>query len=589
MDQTLNSNEAAYQEFDIEALKNLNLDPEYLKLLEVIEIGALNGEMIDKTEHFDAFFPSIKDFLYKAVEYSKKPNKNLDMDFLNYGIQVQEELGIEKDAMASILPYYNSLDSRTGKDWRNVFPITLLPALLGAMGACLINPNLVTSKYGKRANELEVRVVKSLAKILGYTDLEKVSGLAIEGGTKGNMYGYILGLNKAFPDIREYGLMGVKQEFKFINSQSGHFSNFTTLAAIGVGRKNAIRIPCDENNVINIEIFRKELEESYMNNVLIPTVLITIGTTDACSLDNIKEVHQVLNELSKKYPNMHKPHLHVDAAIGWAFSFYNNYDLKQNKLHFKTSVIEKMQAIQNVCQNFNLADSITLDVHKTGFAPYSSSFVIVKNKDDFKHLTWDSGDFKYFNPAEFQISPVSYSLECTRSSAGVFATAMALKSLGIEGYQTLLGAGLQYTEILKDKFNELDNVAVVNPNLGFTCLFRPYPSFVTSADTLIEKEKFSEDFQLQSKQISEYVKGLYKYWKTHKSPSIPNVDYVASAAWGQYGEGTYEIPSWKAYILNPRAGKYINAFIKEFNAIRMEYENHLPKEYLNELKEIFTA
>ena len=62
------------------------------------------------------------------------------MDFLNYGIQVQDELGIEKEAMAAILPFYNSLDSRTGKDWRNVFPITLLPAVLGAMGACLINP-----------------------------------------------------------------------------------------------------------------------------------------------------------------------------------------------------------------------------------------------------------------------------------------------------------------------------------------------------------------------------------------------------------------------------------------------------------------
>ncbi|NQY80372.1 MAG: aspartate aminotransferase family protein [Candidatus Caenarcaniphilales bacterium] len=587
MDQTMNSNDAAYQEFDVEVLKNLNLDPEYIKKLEIIEIGALNGEMIDKTEHFDAFFPSIKEFLYKAIEYSKKPNKTLDMDFLNYGIQVQEELGIEKEAMAAILPFYNSLDSRTGRDWRNVFPITLLPAVLGAMGACLINPNLVTSKYGKRANELEVRVVKSLAKILGYTDLEKVSGLAIEGGTKGNMYGYLLGLNKAFPDIRENGLMGVKQEFKFINSQSGHFSNFTTLAAIGVGRKNAFRIPCDEHNVINIKIFKETLEDCVKKNIIVPTVLITIGTTDACSLDNIKEVHGVIEEFAEKYPDMHRPHLHVDAAIGWAFSFYNNYDLEKNKLHFRESMIEKLAHVQSVCQSFHLADSITLDVHKTGFAPYSSSFVIIKNKDDFKTLTWDSGDFKYFNPAEFMISPVSYSLECTRSSSGVFATSMALKSLGIEGYQTLLGAGLQYTEILKEKFAELKNVAVVNPNLGFTCLFRPYPSFVNNAETLIEKEKFSEDFQLGSKEITEYVKGLFKYWKNHKSPNIPNVDYIASAAWGQYGDGDYEIPSWKAYILNPRAGKYIDAFIKEFLDIRNEYEHHLPKEYLEKLKSIF--
>ena len=220
----------SFQEFDVKALKELDLDSRYLEKLEVIEIGALNGEILDKTEHFEAFFPNIKDFLYRALEYSRKPNKTLDMDFLDYGIQVQQELGRERDAIESILPYYNSFDSRSGKDWRNVIPITLLPAVLGAMGAIVINPNLVTSKYGKRANELELRVVKSLAKILGYKDISKVGGLALEGGTKGNMYGYLLGLNKAFPNIREDGLMSIKQPFKFINSQSGHFSNFTTRA-----------------------------------------------------------------------------------------------------------------------------------------------------------------------------------------------------------------------------------------------------------------------------------------------------------------------------------------------------------------------
>jgi len=577
----------SFQEFDVKALKELDLDSRYLEKLEVIEIGALNGEILDKTEHFEAFFPNIKDFLYRALEYSRKPNKTLDMDFLDYGIQVQQELGRERDAIESILPYYNSFDSRSGKDWRNVIPITLLPAVLGAMGAIVINPNLVTSKYGKRANELELRVVKSLAKILGYKDISKVGGLALEGGTKGNMYGYLLGLNKAFPNIREDGLMSIKQPFKFINSQSGHFSNFTTLAAIGVGRKNALRIPADERNVIDIAKFKSTLEQCFSEGVIVPTVLITIGTTDACSLDDINKVSAVINELSVKYPKMHKPHLHVDAAIGWALSFYNDYDLDENKLFFRKSVIEKMHNIQNVCKSFHLADSITIDVHKTGYAPYSSSFLIVKNKDDFDYLMWDSGDFKYFNPAEFQISPVQYSLECTRSASGVFATALALKSLGIEGYQTLLGAGLQFTEILKEKFTEMKNVAVLNENLGFTCLFRPYPSFVTNAATLVEKEKFSEDFQSASKEINEYVQGLYKYWKLHKSPDIPSVDYVSAAAWAQYGDGTYEIPSWKAYILNPRAGKYIKVFMDEFKAIRKEYENHLPKENLDALKRIF--
>ena len=61
---------------------------------------------------------------------------------------------------------------------------------------------------------------------------------------------------------------------------------------------------------------------------------------------------------------------------------------------------------------------------------------------------------------------------------------------------------------------------MVNPNLGFTCLFRPYPSFVTNAETLIEKEKFSEDFQTASLEITEYVKGLLNIGKIIKAQTF---------------------------------------------------------------------
>jgi glutamate/tyrosine decarboxylase-like PLP-dependent enzyme len=582
-DEPLDNNTRSFQ---INELNDLNLSYEYLKLLEVIETGALNGEILDKTEHFEEFFPSIKDFLYRAIDYSKRYNKNLDMEYLDYGIQVPDKLNKEKDAIDAILPYFNSFDSRSGKDWRNVMPITLIPAILGAMGATVINPNLVTSKYGKRANELEARLVKSLAKILGYKELDKVGGLAVEGGTKGNMYGYLLGLRKAFPESREQGLMNLKQKFKFINSGSGHFSNFTNLASIGVGSDCAYRIPSNSENSVDVAKLKEQLFSCYENDEIVPTVLITVGTTDACALDNIAQVHEVIEELMITYPDKFRPHLHVDAAIGWALSFYNNYDTETNPLHFNETMITKLAAVQNVCRNFHLADSVTIDVHKTGYTPYNSSFIIVKDQADFKNFEWEDSSFRYFNPSDFEISPVKYSLECTRGAAGVFGTAMALKTLGIEGYQTLLGAGLQYSEILKQRLTSLGNIAILNKNLGFTCLFRPYPSFVKNAEVLIEKEKHDPEFQEASIQLNIYVSGLYKYWKNHKQPESPLVDYISAASWSQYDNGSYELPSWKAYMLNPRAGKYIKTFLKELISLRKEYEAFVPAEQLENLKKI---
>jgi L-2,4-diaminobutyrate decarboxylase len=569
-----------------EKQEDFALNKDYLNKLSVIEIGALNGEVLDYTEHFDKFFPTLENFLKEATRISQNPNKTVNMDYLNYGIHVPSDLSKEKEAIEYVLPFYNSIDSRSGMDWRNVLPITILPAVLGAFGAALVNPNLVTGKYGKRANELEVRVVKSIAKILGYKDLEKTWGLALEGSTKGNMYGYLLGLRKAFPHIKEDGLMGIKEKFLFANSQAGHFSNFTNLAAIGTGRKNAIRIPANEFGCIKIQALRKKLEDCYKQGIIVPTVLLTIGTTDHCAVDDVKECYEVIEDLAKKYPKMHRPHIHLDAAIGWSLSFFNDYNNKENPLSLKDSFVEKLPKIQEKCRNLHYADSITLDMHKTGFAPYSSSFLIVKNIRDFEYMMWEADEFKYFDPSEDEIAPVQYSLECTRSSSGVYATAMALKSLGVEGYQTLLSAGLQYSHVLKEKFVSLANIAVVNPEIGFTCLFRPYPSFVTKAQELYKREINDPDFKDHSIKLNKYMDEFYKFWQMHKSPSTPLLDFVKTAAWSQYGEQDYELPSWKAYMLNPRVGKHMQAFMDEFLSLRAQFERLIPDEDIDALRAI---
>jgi glutamate/tyrosine decarboxylase-like PLP-dependent enzyme len=579
-----NLKEAFLGRISKESKEDFVLNHDYLEKLSVIEIGALNGEILDDSAHFNKFFPTIKSFLKNASKISKNPNKTMNLDYLDYGVHVPQNLSKENDAIDYVLPFYNSIDSRSGVDWRNVLPITILPAVLGAFGAALINPNLVTSKYGKRANELEVRVVKSLAKILGYKELDKAWGLALEGSTKGNMYGYLLGLRKAFPQIKEEGLMGLQEKFLFANSQAGHFSNFTNLAAIGTGRKNAMRIPANKFGCIKIQALKEKLEDCYQKGIIVPTILLTIGTTDHCAIDDVKACWEVVEELAKKYPNHHRPHIHLDAAIGWSLTFFNDYDLDKNHLSLKESFLEKLPSIQEKCRNLHYADSITLDIHKTGFAPYSSSFLIVKNIRDFENMMWGSDEFKYFDPSKDQLSPVQYSLECTRSSSGVYATAMALKSLGIEGYQTLLAAGLQYSHLLKEKFVKLGNIAVVNPDLGFTCLFRPYPSFISKAQDLYEREIHDPDFHLESSKLNSYMDKFYKFWQKHKSPSTPLLDFVATAAWSQYGSQDYELPSWKAYMLNPRVGKHMKAFMKEFLALRAEFERLLPEEELNELK-----
>ena len=40
----------------------------------------------------------------------------MNMNYLDYGIQVPDELGKESEAIDYVLPFYNSIDSRSGLD-----------------------------------------------------------------------------------------------------------------------------------------------------------------------------------------------------------------------------------------------------------------------------------------------------------------------------------------------------------------------------------------------------------------------------------------------------------------------------------------
>lgn len=105
-----------------------------------------------------------------------------------------------------------------------------------------------------------------------------------------------------------------------------------------------------------------------------------------------------------------------------------------------------------------LADSVAIDFHKWGYAPYTSSMVLFKNKKDFLNLHHDPKTFTYFQ-SEDPTHKFESTIECSRGGVGIFGAYSSLQSLGKKGLRLLVAHSLQNANYLRQRLSEYkDNV-----------------------------------------------------------------------------------------------------------------------------------
>ncbi|HBZ7967835.1 TPA: aspartate aminotransferase family protein, partial [Klebsiella pneumoniae] len=232
----------------------------------------------------------------------------------------------------------------------------------------------------------------------GY-DADKASGLFTQGGTMCNLYGYLFGIRKSLKQSKHLG-MSVDQDFRIINSQGGHYSNMTNLSLLGVDITNkTIRIRVASDNTIDLADLEQQIRACYTVHCKIPVILLTAGTTDTFGVDEIKQVYDLRNRLCEEFEITEKPHIHVDAAVGWPIIFFIDYDFNTNPLAINDATLAGLRHNVEKFKQLKYADSITIDFHKWGYVPYTSSLVMVRDGDDFKALENDPENFTYFEHA----------------------------------------------------------------------------------------------------------------------------------------------------------------------------------------------
>lgn len=369
---------------------------------------------------------------------------------------------------------------------QNVVPPVTISSLIGVLLSSLYNPNLSWDEYSHRVALAEVEVVTMMSALLGY-DPERAGGVFTFGGTGTTLYGMKLGLGKALPDSME---QGIREDAVVFASDASHYCRYNIAGWLGLGSNNLITVPTNGLNAMDVDALRTQASQVLQSGQKIAGIIATLGTTDAFGLDDIQAITTLRDELVQEYQLSYVPHIHGDAVIGWAWSVFTDYSFEENPLGFRPRTLRALAGTCRHIQHLSCADSIGIDFHKSGFVPYISSLLLVKEQDDLTGLRRPQEQMPYlYQFGEHR--PGMYTLETSRSGTGTLSALANLKLFGKEGLRVIIGHIVEMAQLLREHLESHACTTVLNrDNFGPVTLFRAYPEGV---DTFHIKEKEMHD------------------------------------------------------------------------------------------------
>ncbi len=354
----------------------------------------------------------------------------------------------------------------------NVHQQPLTVGLTSALLSGLFNPNLCSEEAGPGFAAAERRTVAMTAELVGY-DPTAASGVFTFGGTGALLYGLKVGLEKACPGTLR---RGVQPGAVVLCSVQAHYAVLNAAGWLGLGEDQVQFVPTDSDNALKLDALDRQAREHLAAGRSIAAVVATLGTTDAFGLDDLAGMHALREAWVRDFRLDYRPHLHADAVTAWAWAVFADYDFELNPLSFPRETLSALAAIRSRVVALPLADSIGIDFHKTGFAPYASSLVLLAAGRDLQLLARARESMPYLYQSGMH-HPGVFTLETSRSAAGPLAALASLLVLGRQGFRTLLAHSVAMTQALGDELRRLPAVEVLNPrNPGPVTLFRVFPT-----------------------------------------------------------------------------------------------------------------
>ncbi|MBP4137107.1 pyridoxal phosphate-dependent decarboxylase family protein [Flavobacterium geliluteum] len=247
----------------------------------------------------------------------------------------------------------------------------VIPALAAEILISAINSSQDTYDQSAGGTFIERKLIDWTSEQIGYREGD---GIFTAGGSQSNLMGLLLArdyyaLHYQKQNIKLDGLPSDASKFRIFVSDKAHFSNHKNAWILGLGEQSIVHVGVDHRYRMNPEELEKAIADEIEKGNIPIAITATAGTTDFGNVDPLIAIADIAGRYNLW--------LHVDAAYGCGLLLTDKH--------------------RHLLNGIELADSVTIDYHKSFFQPISSSAFIVKNK---LHLNIIKHHADYLNPKE---------------------------------------------------------------------------------------------------------------------------------------------------------------------------------------------
>jgi aromatic-L-amino-acid decarboxylase len=231
------------------------------------------------------------------------------------------------------------------------------PGIIGELLAAALNVNGMLWKTSPAATELEQLALDWLRRMLGLGD--GWFGMITDTASISTMLA-LAAAREARPEleVRERGLAGRADlpAMRVYCSEHAHSSVDKGAITLGIGHRNVVHVPCDDEFRMRPDALRQLVEADVIAGHLPIACVATVGTTSTTSIDPVPAIAKICRQ--------HGIWLHVDGAYG--------------------GVAGIVPELRHYLDGVDGADSLVVNPHKWLFTPVDCSAFYTRRPEVLK-------------------------------------------------------------------------------------------------------------------------------------------------------------------------------------------------------------
>lgn len=239
---------------------------------------------------------------------------------------------------------------------------------------------------------------------------------------------------------------------------TAHYSWQRAASVFGLGRNQFLEVEIDEHFCMQPESYQRVLRQCREEQIPVLQTVTIVGTTEFGNVDPLDQIVRIRDAEHQK--GLYSP-IHVDAAFGGYFASMfkeGTQPIPQEQKEFfeqhsTPDLLQRFQAIES-------CESVTIDPHKMGYAPYGAGAFVLKHGFQ-KAFVAQSAAYCFDERISTQgIHLGQYILEGSKPGAAAAAVwfSHSMIPLNTDGYGTLLYNVCRQTQALYSAlFQEQEN------------------------------------------------------------------------------------------------------------------------------------